>query len=45
MSKLDDYRKEIDSIDKELIALFERRMDVAKKVGEYKKRKQFAYIK
>lgn len=37
MSKLDDYRKEIDSIDKELIALFERRMDVAKKVGEYKK--------
>lgn len=38
MSELDDYRKEIDSIDKELIALFERRMDVAVKVGEYKKK-------
>ena len=38
MSELDDHRKEIDSIDKELIALFERRMDVAVKVGEYKKK-------
>ena len=37
MSKLEEYRKEIDSIDKELISLFERRMDVARKVGEYKK--------
>lgn len=37
MSKLEEYRKEIDSIDKEMIALFERRMDVARKVGEYKK--------
>lgn len=38
MSELEEYRKEIDSIDKELIALFERRMDVAVKVGEYKKK-------
>ncbi|WP_291653994.1 prephenate dehydratase [Clostridium sp.] len=38
MSELDGYRKEIDSIDKELISLFERRMDVAVKVGEYKKK-------
>ena len=37
MNKLEEYRKEIDSIDKEMIALFERRMDVARKVGEYKK--------
>lgn len=37
MGNLDDYRYEIDSIDKELIALFERRMNVAVKVGEYKK--------
>ena len=37
MNKLEEYRKEIDLIDKEMIALFERRMDVARKVGEYKK--------
>ncbi|MDV4152189.1 prephenate dehydratase [Clostridium sp. AL.422] len=37
MESLDDYRKEIDSIDRELIALFEKRMNVAIKVGEYKK--------
>ena len=37
MGSLEDYRKEIDSIDKELIALFEKRMNVAIKVGEYKK--------
>ena len=38
MDALEGYRKEIDSIDKELISLFERRMDVAVKVGEYKKK-------
>lgn len=38
MSELEEYRKEIDSIDKELISLFEKRMDVAVKVGEYKKK-------
>lgn len=37
MGNLEDYRREIDSIDKELIALFEKRMNVAIKVGEYKK--------
>lgn len=37
MGNLEDYRKEIDSIDRELIALFEKRMNVAIKVGEYKK--------
>ena len=37
MNKLEEYRKEIDLIDKEMIALFERRMDIARKVGEYKK--------
>lgn len=37
MNKLEEYRREIDLIDKEMIALFERRMDVARKVGEYKK--------
>lgn len=34
---LEDCRKEIDSIDKELVSLFVRRMNVAKDVAEYKK--------
>ena len=37
MGDLKDYRDEIDNIDKELISLFERRMNIAKKVAEYKK--------
>lgn len=37
MGNLEDYRKEIDSIDRELVSLFEKRMNVALKVGEYKK--------
>lgn len=35
---LDDLRKDIDKIDKELIKLFEKRMDVATKIAEYKKK-------
>lgn len=34
---LEDCRKEIDSIDKELVELFTRRMNVAKEVAAYKK--------
>jgi monofunctional chorismate mutase len=34
---LNKYRKKIDKIDKKLIKLFEKRMDIAKCVGEYKK--------
>lgn len=37
MSNLDDYRAEIDSIDKELAKLFEKRMNVVLKVAQYKK--------
>lgn len=37
---LEQYRKEIDQIDKQIVALFEKRMDTAKKVGEYKKARQ-----
>ncbi len=36
---LDKLRYEIDQIDKEIVALFEKRMDVAQKVGAYKKEK------
>lgn len=34
---LNKYRKQIDRIDNKFVKLFEKRMDVAKKVGEYKK--------
>lgn len=35
---LNNYRDEIDAIDAQLAELFEKRMDVAKKVGEYKRK-------
>ena len=34
---LNDYRREMDEIDAQLLAAFERRMDVAGKIAEYKK--------
>ena len=37
MVDLKDSRAEIDRIDREIVALFERRMQVAKDVAEYKK--------
>lgn len=37
MNELEQCRKEIDEIDKELVNLFERRMDVAIRVANYKK--------
>lgn len=37
MKDLNQCRREIDEIDKELIALFEKRMDIAINVAEYKK--------
>ena len=37
MANLEDYRTEIDNIDKELTELFEKRMDVVLKVAQYKK--------
>lgn len=33
---LEAYRNEIDEIDNELIKLFEKRMDIVKKVAQYK---------
>ena len=39
MGNLEEYRKEIDSIDRELVSLFEKRMNVALKVGEIKKKR------
>ena len=37
MSKLDDARKSINEIDKQIASLFEARMDEVAKVAEYKK--------
>ena len=36
MNELENLRKRIDTIDKELIALFEERMDVVNNIAEYK---------
>jgi chorismate mutase len=33
---LDDLRLEIDAIDQEMMSLFRKRMDVSKKIGQYK---------
>lgn len=37
MAEIDDYRNKIDEIDKQITNLFEQRMDIVMKVGEYKK--------
>lgn len=36
MNELENLRERIDTIDKELIALFEERMDVVNNIAEYK---------
>ena len=36
MRKLDDIREEIDSVDAEMVSLYEKRMDLAEQVAEYK---------
>ena len=38
MSKLDELRKEIDQVDREITKLFEKRLFLTAQVGEYKKR-------
>ena len=37
MTKLDEYRDEIDEIDREIVQLFEKRMETVLKVANYKK--------
>ena len=37
---LQDYRKEIDAIDNELVRLFGKRMDIAARIADYKKENQ-----
>lgn len=38
MSELDQLRGAIDEIDRQIVSLFERRMEVTQRVGEYKKK-------
>lgn len=38
MDLLEDYRSEIDNIDKEMTLLFESRMNLSKKISDYKKK-------
>ncbi len=37
MRSLDELRKNIEETDREIIALFEKRMDIAREIGQYKK--------
>lgn len=37
---LNDYRKEIDSIDEQLLSLFVKRMETAGEIAAYKKEKR-----
>ena len=37
MANLEEYRQEIDQLDQGLIELFEKRMEVVRKISEYKK--------
>jgi monofunctional chorismate mutase len=34
---MDEFRKEINNIDEQLLSLFERRMEIAGEIGRYKK--------
>ena len=40
MSQLEEYRDQIDAVDRELVELFRRRMDITAKVGQYKLERQ-----
>lgn len=37
MSKLQEYRQEIEKIDKEIFKLLSERMEISSKIGEFKK--------
>ena len=37
MTDLEDYRKELDALDRELVALFEKRMQLSQAIGNYKR--------
>ena len=44
MSQLEEYRDQIDAVDRELVELFRRRMDITAKVGQYKLERQMPVL-
>ena len=44
MNDLENYRNEIDEIDKKMTELFERRMDISKDIARYKKDKNIGIL-
>lgn len=44
MRKLSEMREEIDRIDRQIVALFEARMDICHEVGEYKKKHELPVL-
>ena len=44
MTKLDEYRVEIDEIDREIVQLFEKRMKTVLKVASYKKENEMEVL-
>jgi len=42
--KLDELRKEINTIDEQIMDLFKQRMSVSKKIGEFKKQNNLAIL-
>ncbi|NLZ49973.1 MAG: chorismate mutase [Clostridiales bacterium] len=44
MTELKEYRNEIDLIDKELVQLLEKRLELSKKIGQYKKERNMEVL-
>ncbi len=44
MDKLEQYRNEIDGIDKQITELFERRMDISKEIARCKKDQEIGIL-
>lgn len=44
MDELELFRREIDNIDRQLVELFEKRMETVLKIGEYKTKKNIPIL-
>ncbi len=44
MKKLDELRLQIDSIDQEIVSLFEKRLEICKEIGKTKKENNIAIL-
>lgn len=43
-NKLEDWRKQIDILDEKIITLLAKRMNVVKKIGEYKRKQKISAL-